>query len=84
MQLLPVLLAEVGAVGLDDVEQFEHHGEDAVEVTLAMGAFELAAELGLGDSESVVVVVDVLGPGWKTRSAPAASAFSRSAARVRG
>lgn len=36
--LLPVLLAKVGAGGLDDVEQAAHHLADAIEMARTMGA----------------------------------------------
>ncbi len=42
--MLPVLLAEVGARGLHGVEEFEHDGEHAVEMSRPLRAFELRAE----------------------------------------
>ena len=65
LQLLPVLFAKIGPVRANDAEQLHHHGQHAVEMSLAVGAFEFAAQFSLADTEAVIVCVQVLVGGYQ-------------------
>jgi len=62
-ELLVVFFAEDGVVGLEEVEEFEDDGADAIEVTGASGSAETFAEEGFGDGDGVVGSVEVVGGG---------------------
>ena len=61
LQLLEVLLAEIGAVRAGDQQELQHDGQHAVEVARARRALELQRGLALADAVSVAVAVDFLG-----------------------
>lgn len=64
-ELLEVFFAENSAVGLEDVEQFQNHGEDAIEMPGAGGAAEVFGEEGFRDEDGAVGEVEFAGIGDK-------------------
>ena len=59
-ELLGVLLAEVGAVGLDDVEELRHDGGHAAKVARSMRPLQQVVHARYFDEGSVAVAVDLL------------------------
>ena len=83
-ELLGVLLPEVGAVRLDDVEQLGHDGRHADKMPGPRGPF---VEVGDGAGSTLVSAPGRYissGVGVKTRLTPAASSMLRSRSRSRG
>ncbi len=64
-ELLEVFFAENSAVGLEDVEQFQNHGEDAIEMPGAGGTAEVFGEEGFCDEDGAVGEVEFAGIGDK-------------------
>ena len=64
-ELLEVFFAENSAVGLEDVEQFQNHGEDAIEMPGAGGTAEVFGEEGFRDEDGAVGEVEFAGIGDK-------------------
>jgi len=62
-ELLEVLVSEEGDVGLEEIEEFQDDGEDAIEVTWAGGSAEVSGEERFGDESGVIGGVKV----WNLR-----------------
>lgn len=74
-QLLVVLFSKDSEVGLDEVEEFENDGANAVEVTGAAGSAEMRSELFLKHLDGVVFGVKICGSGVKDMIHPLLTAF---------
>ena len=79
-----VLLAEVGAVGRDDVEEAGDDGGDSAEVAGARGSVEACSDVAGVDEGGVAGRVHVGGGGAKRRSTPAEFEFAAVFVEVRG
>ena len=83
--LLGVLLAEVGVLGADQVEQDGDDRGDAIEVARPRGALERPGDRADRHGRVEARRVDLLDrPGAKTRSTPSSSQIARSRASFRG
>ncbi len=60
-QLLPVLLAEIGAICGRNLKELEDHSEDAFEMPGPRGAFETRRKIQLSHPEPVLVGIETLG-----------------------
>jgi len=56
--LLEVFLAKDGEVGLEDVQEFEDDGEDAIEMTWARGSAKVLREQVFPNEDGVIFLVE--------------------------
>jgi len=64
-ELLKIFFSENGTVGLEDVEQFQDDGENAVEMPGAGGSAEVFGEEGFRDENGAIGEIEFVGIGDK-------------------
>ena len=84
-QLLPVLLAEVGAIGRGNLQELEDDGQHGVEVPGTVRSLQDLRHVELSDTIAIAVRIQIAScAGTSTKSAPASRSISRSSSSVRG